>query len=159
MRKDKKSLPEEQSAAAKKKDLKFLIIYTAIFVVVISGLIGGSYLITSRIQQEISENNNSLNSSQSLLKNIQDENAALKKENQALQQTNAALTEAQKENDALLERVGDTAEQDQYLAAAQNAYIGGDRALAETILSGVNREKLSLPNRAYYDLLRTQLGL
>lgn len=151
--------PEEQPAAAKKKDLKFLAVYITIFVVVISGLIGGSYLITSRIRQEFTDNNNSLNSSQSLLKNIQDENAALKKENQTLQQSNAALTEVQKENEALLELIGNTAEQDQYLLAAQSAYIDGDKDLAEAILSAVERDKLSLPNRAYYDSLRQQLGL
>lgn len=150
---------EKTAPAEKKKDIKFLVIYTTVFVIVISGLIGGSYLITSRIQREMSENNDTLNSSQSTLKNIQDENAALKKENAALQESNAALTVSQQDAEELLASIGDMVEQDQYLAAAQNAYIDGNRTLARTIFSTIDRDKLSEPSKPYYDLLKTKLGL
>ena len=136
---------EKTAPAEKKKDIKFLVIYTTVFVIVISGLIGGSYLITSRIQREMSENNDTLNSSQSTLKNIQDENAA--------------LTVSQQDAEELLASIGDMVEQDQYLAAAQNAYIDGNRTLARTIFSTIDRDKLSEPSKPYYDLLKTKLGL
>ncbi len=156
----KKDLPPQPSktGSEKKKDIRFLAIYTTVFVIVISGLIGGSYLITSRIQREMSENNNTISSSQSTLKNIQDENESLKKENASLQQSNADLTTAKKENDALLESVGNMVEQDEYLAAAQNAYISGNKALAKSILTTIDREKLSAPAKNYYDALKAKLG-
>jgi len=142
----------------KKKDIRFLIIYTVAFVVVISFLIAGSYMITSRIHNEMAENNADLNFSQSTLKNIQDENAALKSQNAALQKENEALTLSQQENEALLTDVADMIEHGEYLAAAQDAYIRGDRALARSVLATVDREKLPLPAQEYYDTLNKRLN-
>lgn len=142
----------------KKKDIRFLIIYTVAFVVVISFLIAGSYMITSRIHNEMAENNANLNFSQSTLKNIQDENAALRSQNAALQKENEALTLSQQENEALLTDVADMIEHGEYLAAAQDAYIRGDRALARSVLATVDREKLPLPAQEYYDTLNKRLN-
>ncbi len=142
----------------KKKDIRFLIVYTIAFVVVISFLIAGSYMITSRIHSEMAENNADLNFSQSTLKNIQDENAALKAQNAALQAKNDQLTTSQQESDALLTDVADMIEHSEYLAAAQDAYIRGDRALARTVLAATDREKLPLPAQEYYDTLNKRLN-
>lgn len=152
---------KEESApeSAKKKDIKFLVLYTTVFVLVISALIGGSYLITSRIHHQMSQNNEHLNTSQSTLKNIQDENTALKAENAALKQSNLDLTASQQEAEQLVNRVGDMVEHDGYLAAAQSAYIDGDRTEAKEIFGAIDRANLSVPNQAYYDLLKDKLGL
>ena len=142
----------------KKKDVRFLVIYTIAFVVVISLLIGGSYLITSRIHREMAEDNELMNSSQSTLKNIQEENRLLKEQNQTLKQENEQLIASSEENNALLESVGDMVEMGEYLSAAQDAYIKGNRTLARTILSAIDREKLSQPAKAYYDTLNGRLN-
>ncbi len=155
----KKEEPSKENPETKKKDIKFLVIYTIIFVIVISGLIGGSYMITSRIHQQMSVNNQDLNMSQSTLKNIQDENASLRAENAALKESNAALSASATEAEELLDSVGDMVEQDSYLTAAQSAYIDGNWTLARQLMTAIDREKLSQPAKGYYDLLKDKLGL
>lgn len=152
------SVPPQELVIEKKKDIHFLVIYTVAFVVVISFLIGGSYMITSRIRKEMAESNENLNTSQSTLKNIQDENQSLRQQNAALQEANDQLTASQADTNALMDSVGDMVEQGEYLSAAQDAYIRGDRKLARTILATVEREKLSEPAKEYYDSLNDRLN-
>ena len=142
----------------KKKDIRFLVIYTVAFVVVISFLIGGSYLITSRIHREMAESNENLNTSQSTLKNIQEENRSLNEQNQALQEKNNRLSASTAATDELMTSVGDMIEHGEYLTAAQDAYIRGNRTLARAILATVEREKLSQPAKDYYDTLNDRLN-
>lgn len=142
----------------KKKDIRFLVIYTVAFVVVISFLIGGSYLITSRIHREMAESNENLNTSQSTLKNIQEENRSLKEQNQALQEENNRLSASAAATDELMTSVGDMIEHGEYLTAAQDAYIRGNRTLARAILATVERDKLSQPAKDYYDTLNDRLN-
>lgn len=156
-KKEKAPKADAPKPAEKKKDIKFLVLYTTVFVIVISGLIGGSYLITSRIHSQMAENNAEMNSSQSTLKNIQDENAALKAENAALKEKNSALTLSAQEAEDLLLSAADMVEHDGYLAAAQSAYIDGERALAKEVFAAIDREKLSQPNKEFYDLLKDKL--
>ena len=157
--KEEPAAPTNEKTEVKKKDIKFLVIYTIVFVIVISGLIGGNYVITSRIHQQMAEHNQNLNTSQSSLKNIQDENAALKEENAALKAENEQFSALAEDAHALLEGIGDMVEQDSYLSAAQNAYIDGDRTEAKKIMRGIDREKLSQPAKEHYDLLKGKLGL
>lgn len=156
-----KEEPKEEPkelVTVKKKDVRFLVIYTIAFVVVISFLIAGSYMITSRIHREMAENNASLDSSQSTLKNIQDENRNLKEQNAALQQQNEQLTASQADNEALMDSIGDMVEHGEYLSAAQNAYIRGDRTTARQLLAAVDRDKLAEPAKEYYDSLDNRLN-
>ncbi|MBQ7096374.1 MAG: hypothetical protein IJN80_08030 [Clostridia bacterium] len=146
--------PEETKE--KKKNIKFLVLYTVIFVIVISGLIGGSYLVSTRIHQEMGQGNEN---TESTLKNIQVQNKELKSKNAELEAKNAQLTQQTKDAEALLESIGDMVEHDQYLAAAQNRYIAGQEETAKSIFRSIDREKLSKPNRAYYDTLKEKLGL
>lgn len=155
---EEKPKKAQNPPAEKKKDIKFLVLYTTVFVIVISGLIAGSYMITSRIHNQMSENNEQIDLSQSTLKNIQDENAALKTENAALKTENQALATSQSETEELLDSMSDMVEQDGYLTAAQSAYINGDRSEAREILSAIDREKLSEPNKAFYDILKDKLS-
>lgn len=143
----------------KKKNIKFLVLYTVIFVIVISGLIGGSYLVSSRIHKEMSQSNDNLSSNESTLKNIQIQNKELKEKNAALESKNALLTQQTKDTEALLDSVGDMVEHDQYLAAAQNAYINQKTDTAKSIFRSIERSKLSEPNKSYYDTLKEKLGL
>lgn len=156
-KKEEKKTAEDH--ATKKKDIKFLVIYTTVFVIVISSLITGSYFITSRIHQQMAESNENLNTSQSTLKNIQDENNALKQENAALKIENDLLSATAEDANTLMESIGDMVEHDGYLAAAQSAYIDGERENARTLMAAIDRDKLSQPAKAYYDLLKDKLGL
>ncbi len=148
--------PKPEETKEKKKNIKFLVLYTVIFVIVISGLIGGSYLVSTRIHQEMGQGNES---NESTLKNIQVQNKELKSKNAELEAKNAQLTQQKKDADALLESIGDMVEHDQYLAAAQNRYIAGQEETAKSIFRSIDREKLSIPNRAFYDTLKEKLGL
>lgn len=140
----------------KKKNIKFLVLYTVIFVIVISGLVGGSYLVSTRIHQEMGQEGET---NESTLKNIQVQNAELKQKNAELEAKNGLLTQQTKDAEALLESVGDMVEHDQYLAAAQNALIKNQEASAKSIFLSIDREKLSEPNKSYYDTLKEKLGL
>ena len=151
--KKEKVQKEAPPPAEIKKDIKFLVLYTTVFVIVISGLIGGSYMITSRIHKQMAENNQEINMNQSTLTNIQSENDRLKQENNTLKQQNTALTEAKNEAEELVNSVGNMVEQDANLVAAQSAYIRGDKELAAQLLSVIRREELAEPNKAAYDLL------
>lgn len=147
------SAPNEHTV--KKKSVKFLVVYTIAFVLVVAALISGSYMISSRLQQELEGNEGA---SQSKLENIQDKNAALKKENAAVKKENEELTASQTDADELIAGAGDMVEHNEYLAAAMDAYIAGNRADARAIYSTVDREKLSPTFQGYYDALGKRLG-
>lgn len=148
---------EQSPHTEKKKDIKFLVIYTVVFLIVISGLIAGSYLITSRIHKQMAQSNEDLNTSQSTLTNIQNENAKLREENALLKEENANLLAADEDANALLGAAGDLQENDGLLIAAQSAYISGNRSQATELMRAIDREKLSEPNKEYYDLLADRL--
>lgn len=139
----------------KKKSVKFLVVYTIAFVLVVAALISGSYMISSRLQQEM-EGSEGVN--QSKLENIQDKNAKLKKENAAVKEQNEQLIASQADADELINSAGDMVEHNEYVAAAMDAYIRGNRADARAILSTVDREKLSPTFQEYYDALDTRLN-
>ena len=141
----------------KKQNVKFLAVYTTVFVIVITGLIAGSYMITSRIHKQMAESNEQINTSQSTLKNIQEDNAALREQNAALKAENEQLLLSQQEADALVESVSDMVEHGEYLMKAQNAYVRGKRADARAILKTVEREKLSPTAQECYDALQDRL--
>ena len=155
--KPKKEPKEPKDTVEKKKDIKFLVLYTTVFVVVISGLIGGSYMITSRIHKQMAENNAEINLNHSTLTNIQSENDRLKKENAELKERNEQCEAIKKEADELVNAVSNMVEQDANLVAAQSAAIQGDKKLAEQLLSVIERDKLSEPNKAAYDILQEEL--
>lgn len=148
---------EQSPHTEKKKDIKFLVIYTVVFLIVISGLIAGSYLITSRIHKQMAQSNEDLNTSQSTLTNIQNENAKLREENALLKEENANLLAADEDANALLGAAGDLQENDGLLIAAQSAYISGNRSQATELMRAIDREKLSEPNKEHYDLLADRL--
>ncbi len=151
--------PAPQNAhTEKKQNVKFLVVYTVVFVIVITGLIAGSYMITSRIHKQMAESDEQINTSQSTLKNIQQDNAALREQNAALKAQNEQLLLSQQEADALVESVADMVEHGEYLMAAQNAYVNGKRADARAILKTVEREKLSPTAQECYDDLNKRLN-
>ena len=139
----------------KKKSVKFLVVYTIAFVLVVAALISGSYMISSRLRQEMEGGEGA---SQSKLENIRDKNAKLKKENAAVKAENEELIASQADADALIDSAGDMVEHNEYVAAAMEAYIKGNRADARAILSTVDREKLSPTYQTYYDTLDARLN-
>ena len=142
--------PIQNDHTTKKKDVKFLVIYTIAFVLVVAALISGCYMISNRFRQEMNESGES-DISHSKLQNIQDKNKALTEKNQA-------LTASQAEADALIDAAGDMVEQNEYLAAAMSAHIKGNRAEAKAIFATIDREKLSPTYQDYYDALQGKLG-
>ncbi len=153
----KEEAPGANEHTVKKKSVKFLVIYTIAFVLVVAALISGSYMISSRLQQEMAEGNEA-GASQSKLENIQDKNAALKKENAAIKEQNDLLSASQADADELIAGAGDMVEHNEYLAAAMDEYIRGNRTTARTILSTIDREKLSPTFQEYYDSLDDRLN-
>ena len=147
--------PKEESAEEpeKKKDIKFLAIYTTVFVAVIGLLIAGSYMISYRIHRQMSENQSDVDLSQSSLQNVQDQRDAYKAKNETLTSENQLLTESNEHSDLLIGSAGDAMEQDDCLIAAQNAYINDDKELATALMHAINHTKLSEPNKAYYEQL------
>ncbi len=143
----------------KEKDIKFLILYTTVFVVVICGLLAGSYLVTRRIQGELAQNDHVLNSSQSTLKNIQNENAALKTENTQLKDENALLTASEAEATELLGAVNEMVAHDQLLIAVQAAYLRGNTGQARELFAAIDPEKISAPSAEAYQSMKARLGL
>lgn len=155
--KKKKKEPAEVHTE-KKKDVKFLVIYTVVFLLVISGLIAGSWMISNRIQKEMAAADDASGTHQSALSNIRDKNKQLSEQNAALKETNDELIANKEDADALIDGAGDMVEHNEYLAAAMNAYIDGERALAREILSTVDRDKLSPTHQEYYDTLKQKLN-
>ena len=156
-KKAKKEKKPTQDHAEKKKSVKFLVIYTIVFVIVISALISGSYMISQRIHLE----NNEAQSGRdhhSTLQNIKDKNEALRKENSSLKEQNESLTLSEQDSTELLDSAADMIEHQEYLSAAMAKYIDGNRADARTILSTVDRSKLSPTAKEYYDLLDKKLN-
>lgn len=143
--------------AEKKKSVKFLVIYTIVFVIVISALVSGSYMISQRIHMEHNEAQNGRDH-QSHLQNIKDKNEALTKENAELKEQNENLIASEKDATDLLDSTADMIEHQEYLTAAMAEYIDGNRADARSILAAVDREKLSPPAKEYYDLLDQKLN-
>ncbi|MBQ9953368.1 MAG: hypothetical protein IJO92_03455 [Clostridia bacterium] len=156
-KKAKKEKNPTQDHAEKKKSVKFLVIYTIVFVIVISALISGSYMISQRIHLE---NNEAQSGSDhhSTLQNIKDKNEALRKENSSLKEQNESLTLSEQDSTELLDSAADMIEHQEYLSAAMAKYIDGNRADARTILSTVDRSKLSPTAKEYYDLLDQKLN-
>ncbi len=157
VKKAKKEKKPVQDHAEKKKSVKFLVIYTIVFVIVISALISGSYMISQRIHLE----NNEAQSGRehhSTLQNIKDKNEALRKENASLKEQNESLTLSEQDSTELLDSAADMVEHQEYLSAAMAEYIDGNRADARAILSTVDREKLSPTAKDYYDLLDQKLN-
>ncbi len=155
-KKAKKEKKPTQDHAEKKKSVKFLVIYTIVFVIVISALISSSYMISQRIHMENNEAHTGEH--QSTLQNIKDKNETLKKENDALKEQNESLTLSEQDSTELLDSAADMIEHQEYLSAAMAKYIDGNRADARTILSTVDRSKLSPTAKEYYDLLDQKLN-
>ncbi len=156
-KKAKKEKKSTQDHAEKKKSVKFLVIYTIVFVIVISALVSGSYMISQRIHLE----NNEAQSGRehhSTLQNIKDKNEALRKENASLKEQNDTLTLSEQDSTELLDSAADMIEHQEYLFAAMAEYIEGNRADARAILATVDRKKLSPTAKDYYDLLDEKLN-
>ncbi len=156
-KKAKKEKKPTQDHAEKKKSVKFLVIYTIVFVIVISALISGSYMISQRIHLENNEAQSGMEH-HSTLQNIKDKNEALKEENATLKEQNENLALSEQDSTELLDSAADMIEHQEYLSAAMAKYIDGNRADARTILATVDREKLSPPAKEYYDLLDQKLN-
>jgi hypothetical protein len=142
----------------KKKSVQFLIIYTTVFLLVVSALIGGSYMITSRIHKEMAEKGELINDKSSTLKNVKDKLSQTQTEKEEALESNKDLTASLKDADTLIGGAGDMVEHNEYLSAAMSAYIGGERDLAKTIFQTIDRDKLSPTNQGYYDVLKKKLN-
>ena len=126
--------------------------------VVIAGLIAGSYMISYRIHKQMSENSQ-VDFGQSTLQNIQSQNDSLKTSNAALSASNELLTETTVNDEQLINGAGDLMEQDDCLTAAFNAYVNEEYDLATQLFYAIDAEKLSSSKLQYYENLADKLGI
>ncbi len=148
-----------------KKDIKFLWIYSAAFCVVVLALIGISAVLQVKMRarleyyQSQAENANINNTnSQSILKNIQDENAELRQQVTALNESLETLKQGSETDLELLQRSEQMLEQAEYLVAAQTHYIAGRRQSARTEFRKIEPELLDIEMKEQYESLKDRLG-
>ncbi len=158
---------EETPAVQFKKDIKFLWIYATVFCLVVVILIAGSAVIQRKIhrqvegyqsQAESAEQSNQQN--QSRLKNVQDENKALKEKNEQLSEKCQNLENEAMVNDALLLAAQQTAEHTAQLSRVQYLYSTKteSRATMREEFEKIDPTKLTEENKEIYEYLAERLG-
>lgn len=157
--------PDKPKEGQYKKDIKFLWIYSAVFCIVVLALIGISAVIQVKMRarleyyQSQAENANiDSTNSQSILKNIQDENAELKQQVTALTEQRDRLKEVEQTDLELLGRCEQMLQQAEYLINAQAQYISGRRQSARAELAKIEPELLDADMKEQYESLKNRLG-
>ena len=144
------------------KNIKTLWIYTTLFclfalvLIVVSSVIQSK--INSRAEYYQDQYENTKTTSQSAIKNIRDENEALKKDLESYKSRAEAL-EAQTESDAaLLNAASLMVENAEYLAKAQSALSSGNTEQARAYYRRIAPDKLSAELVTVYESLKARLG-
>ncbi len=136
------------------KNIKTLWIYTTLFclfalaLIVISSVIQGR--INSKAEYYQDRYEDAQTSNRSTIKNIQDENAALKRDLEAAQAESKELTAAAETDGELIGGAAGALENAEYIASAQRLLLSGDRQGAKIELDKVDANSLSNPLRDIY---------
>ena len=143
------------------KDIKHMWIYVCVFFVVVIGLI----LISSYIQQKVISYQNeaksaseSYNENKTLLKNVQEENAALKKEQKAIKSEYEIQKENTQNTSELLTSCVDMIGNGEKLINAYESALNNNYKKAKEILKTVDKDKLSEEMQTKYESLKKSLG-
>ena len=143
------------------KNLKTLWIYTTLFclfalvLIVVSSIIQGK--INSKAEYYQDRYESAQTSSQSTIKNIQDENAALKRDLETYKKKAERLELLSGTDAELLDEAAELIENADYLLAAQQLEADGEDKAALAELNKVNSNKLTSAMRRAYDELRERL--
>lgn len=143
------------------KNIKTLWIYTTLFCLFALILIVVSSVIQSKINSKAEyyqdQYESAQTSSQSTIKNIQDENAALKRDIETYKSKAERLEQQSTADSELLNDAAELIENAQYLLSAQQAVTNGKLEEARAELKKVNPEKLSDVMKTVYDALVKRL--
>lgn len=143
------------------KNIKTLWIYTTLFclfalvLIVVSSIIQGK--INSKAEYYQDRYESAQTSSQSTIKNIQDENAALKRDLETYKKKAERLELLSGTDAELLDEAAELIENADYLLAAQQLEADGEDKAALAELNKVNSNKLTSAMRRAYDELRERL--
>ena len=143
------------------KNIKTLWIYTTLFclfalvLIVVSSIIQGK--INSKAEYYQDRYESAQTSSQSTIKNIQDENEALKRDLETYKKKAERLELLSGTDTELLNEAAELIENADYLLAAQKLESDGEDKAALAELNKVNSNKLTSAMRQVYDELRERL--
>lgn len=158
---EKKADNNQASEVQFEKNIKTLWIYTTLFCLFALILIVVSSVIQSKINSKAEyyqdQYESAQTSSQSTIKNIQDENAALKRDIETYKSKAERLERQSTADSELLNDAAELIENAQYLLSAQQAVTNGKLEEARAQFKKVNPEKLSDVMRTAYDALMKRL--
>lgn len=143
------------------KNIKTLWIYTTLFclfalvLIVVSSIIQGK--INSKAEYYQDRYESAQTSSQSTIKNIQDENEALKRDLETYKKKAERLELLSGTDTELLNEAAELIENADYLLAAQKLESDGEDKAALAEFNKVNSNKLTSAMRQVYDELRERL--
>ncbi len=143
------------------KNIKTLWIYTTLFclfalvLIVVSSIIQGK--INSKAEYYQDQYENAQTSSQSTIKNIQDENAALKKDIETYKQTAQRLEAMAQTDTQLINEAAQLIENAQYLLEAQQYASSGKTEQARTEFKKIDSSKLPQDMLEIYETLQKRL--
>ncbi len=153
---------EQKNDVQFQKNIKTLWIYTSLFcafalvLIIVSSVIQGK--INSDAEYYQDKYDKAQSSNQSTIKNIQDENAALKRD---IAKANAELEILNDESESNTDLLNNSAElllNAEYLLDAYDEYINGTNDNARTSLAKVNSQMLTDKMKSVYDMLNQKLN-
>ena len=152
----------ENSDKQFEKNIKTLWIYTILFcafalvLIVVSSVIQGKMNSDAEYYQDQYEN--AQTSNQSTIKNIKDENAALKKDLAVYKSEHDRKSAEYEQNKELLNNANELIENAEYLILALECEDNNDKAQAKAYLNKINPDMLSDTMKAAYEALKTELA-
>lgn len=144
------------------KNIKTLWIYTTLFclfalvLIVVSSVIQSK--INSRAEYYQDQYENTKTTSQSTIKNIRDENEALKKDLEFYKSRTEALEAQVAADSELVNNAAAMLESAEYLVKAQSALSSGNTEQARGYYANVNEYALPEEMKATYESLKARLG-
>lgn len=154
---------EQETVQQFDKNIKTLWIYTTLFCIFALLLIAVSSVIQGRINSQAEyyqeQFENAKTSGQSTIKNIQDENAALKRDIEVYKAENVKVTAELDSDKQLLHDAESMLENAELLMKAQKEAYTGSYAKARQLVLAVDKNCLQGDMLTIYNSLRTRLGI
>lgn len=154
--------PAENGDVQFEKNIKTLWVYTLLFcafalvLIIVSSIIQGK--INSEAEYYQDQYENAQTSNQSTIKNIQDENAALKKDLAVFKSEHEKTSAENEQNKELLNNANELIENAEYLILALECEDNNDDAQAKAYLNKINPDMLSESMKSAYEALKTELA-
>ena len=158
----KETAGEAQAEVQFEKNIKTLWIYTTLFclfalvLIVVSSSIQSK--INSRAEYYQSQYESEQTANRSTIKNISDENAALKQDLNRYKSRTEALEAQAAADTQLIAAAGGVLENTEYLALAQSAWSAGNYEQARAAFRKIDASQLSADLQAAYTALQKRIG-